>query len=318
MASKGMAYVCSERDHNLLHGSFTLGSNVAVWVAASGWPFFLAAFVWYGYWLSALSLVAVLAICSIPLEPRDSVKAWMCRGTRCYFREASLRYEHDIATDAPPTVLAVHPHGVFCMGWGTLFAQQELSHVYWCFANVLYQSPMFRAFTSLIGRPASASKASFLRLMRQRRAIAILPGGFEEATISSATVDRVYLAKRKGWVKYALQHGYSLTPVFTFGERETYANLQTLMPLRLWMSTFGLPGILPFGRWWCPILPRDRRLHIVVGSPLLPPPGVGEQPTDAQVDAQHKRYVAALTDLYDRHKVAYYGKEAANAELEIW
>ena len=89
--------------------------------------------------------------------------------------------------------------------------------------------------------------------------------------ISSTIVDRVYLAKRKGWIKYALQvrgdasadfhslllltlfltssslpphlalpspssqHGYSLTPVFTFGERETYGNAQALMPLRLWL-----------------------------------------------------------------------------------
>jgi len=316
----GFAYVCTEKDHNLLHGALTLGSYVAVWVAASGWPFFLAAFVWYSCWLSALVLVAILGICSIPLEPRDAIKSWMRRGTRLYFREASLRYEHDVADGADvPTVLAVHPHGVFCMGWGTLFAQQELDHVHWCFANVLYNSPMFRAFTSLIGRPASASKASFLRLMKRRKTIAILPGGFEEATISCVSVDRVYLAKRKGWVKYALQNGYALTPVFCFGERETYYNVQLLMPLRLWLSTHGLPGILPYGRWWAPILPRDKRLHIVVGSPLLPPTGAAiAQPSEEQVDAHHAKYVAELKALYDRHKVAYYGKEAAGMALEIW
>ena len=59
---------------------------------------------------------------------------------------------------------------------------------------MLYQSPMFRAFTSLIGRPASASKASFLKLMRERKHIAILPGGFEEASKCQRIPSRKALA----------------------------------------------------------------------------------------------------------------------------
>jgi hypothetical protein len=94
----------------------------------------------------------------------------MSRGMRVYWKEASLLYEDDgfaTAAGAPPTVMAVHPHGVFCMGWGALFAQAPLRDFHFCFAHVLYSSPFFKAFTSLIGRPASASKASFLKLMAE-------------------------------------------------------------------------------------------------------------------------------------------------------
>lgn len=30
--------------------------------------------------------------------------------------------------------------------------------------------------------------------------------------------ERVYLRQRKGFIKYALQHGYTLVPGYTFGE----------------------------------------------------------------------------------------------------
>ena len=92
---------------------------------------------------------------------------------------------------------------------------------------------------------------------------------------------------------------------------------QVMLPLRLWLSAFGWPGIMPWGRWWCPILPRADRLHLVVGKPLLPPAPAPE-PTNEQVREHHARYVAALTELYDRHKVQYYGAAAASAKLEIW
>ena len=357
-----ISFVHTAEDQSLLHGAASIGSYVVVWLAAIVWPIGLAGCVFYGWWLSSLALVALAALCSIPLEPNDRVKAWMRRGVTVYFREASLRYELEVET---PTVLAVHPHGIFCMGWATLFTQPALKDARWCFASVLHSSPLFRAFTSIIGRPvrpadlehwstfaavltptcpacvcsqASADKKSFLGLMRQRKTIAILPGGFEEASISCPTVDRVYLKHRRGWIKYALEHGYTLTPSFTFGERETYSSVQALLPLRLWLGrTFGLPGtllamglIFPRGRVWCPVLPNDRRLHIVVGPPVKPPTllragrsvdqASTAQPTvtEEQVNEFHARYVAALVALYDRHKVTYYGEKAADAALEIW
>ena len=73
--------------------------------------------------------------------------------------------------------------------------------------------------------------------------------------------------------------------------------------------------VFPVGRWWCPLLPRNERLHTVVGAPLRAPPGA---PADEKhIDELHRRYVAALRELYERHKEAYYGREAP-PELEIW
>ena len=318
-----IAYAHTASDQRTVQGAFTIGSYVVVWLAASVCPFALIGFLCLGWWLTAAGLVAALAFCSLPVTPKASIKAFYRTGSTCYFTSASLLYENHSAlakagNALPPTVYAMHPHGVFSMGWATLFTQPELADVRWCFAHILYRAPFFKAFVSMMGYPASADKGHFLKLLKRKLNIALLPGGFEEATISSAAADRVYIAKRKGWVKYALQHGYSITPVYNFGERECYANLQFMMPLRLWLSTKGIPGVLPFGRWFCPILPRDTRLHIVVGTPLAPPTGISNPPTDAEVSAHHAKYVDALKGLFDRYKVEYYGLAAKDAALEIW
>jgi hypothetical protein len=41
-------------------------------------------------------------------------------------------------------LLCVHPHGIFCMGWGTLFCRPELKGVQFCFSPALFKSPFFR------------------------------------------------------------------------------------------------------------------------------------------------------------------------------
>ena len=139
--------------------------------------------------------------------------------------------------------------------------------------------------------------------MREGHDLALIPGGFEEASIHSMGEDRVFLKNRMGFVKYALQYGYSLTPVYAFGERRTFYNAQGAWALREWLNGFGLPAILPFGRWWCPILPLPVGLHVVVGTPIRPSWGGGcvEKPTREQVAKFHAEYVAAIKSLYKRH-----------------
>ena len=45
-----------------------------------------------------------------------------------------------------------------------------------------------------------------------------MPGGYEEATLTSNNENRVYIKHRKGFINYCLKGGYTIYPVFTFGE----------------------------------------------------------------------------------------------------
>jgi len=149
--------------------------------------------------------------------------------------------------------------------------------------------------------------------MKTRKPLALIPGGFEEATIHNSKVNRVFCKKRRGFVKYALQHGYALTPCYCFGEKETYGNLQGWWGPRFWLNGQGLPAIVPFGKWWSPLLPRAERLHIVVGKALQLP--CVASPSDADVAKWHAEYVGSLVALFDRHKASY---GEADAKLEVW
>ena len=214
-----------------------------------------------------------------------------------------------------------HPHGMF--SWGFLNAGAWNSFYYkngvvGLVADALCHAPVFRFwFVQMLGGLGPASKGEFVKLLKARRSFGLIPGGFHEATIAERGTDRVFLRKRKGFVKYALQHGYSLTPVYTFGESETYSNPSGFWNARWALNDWKIPAILPFGRWFFPLLPKAVELHTVGGSPLRLPRI--EEPTAEQVDEWHAKYVTHLKALFDEHK-AEFGKASGSdkRELEIW
>jgi len=150
--------------------------------------------------------------------------------------------------------------------------------------------------------------------MREKRSLAIIPGGFEDATLFCQGKDRTFLATRKGFVKYALQFGYKLQPIYSFGESDTYTTFTRLLSFRLWLNTFAIPGVAFFGEPLMPLFPRkNSKVYTYVGEPLQLP--VISEPTKEQVDEWHGKYVAALRELFEKNK-AEAGKP--DATLEVW
>ena len=112
---------------------------------------------------------------------------------------------------------------------------------------------------------------------------------------------RTAIKQRKGLVKYALQHGYKLTPIYTFGETKTYYTFSGLQQLRLWINKTGIPCVMFFGAWWNPTFMRtDAQCLSYVGKPLQLP--TVPDPTKEQVDEWHAKYIAALQALFDERK----------------
>ena len=129
----------------------------------------------------------------------------------------------------------------------------------------------------------------------------------------------MYIKKRVGFVKLALQHGYNVIPVYTFGENNTYSNVQGLWKFRLWLNNLGCPAIIVFGSWLNPLLPKrhPRGLKVVVGDPLVLPKI--PTPTREEVTLWHDKYMASLVRLFEEHKEEFYGPEIAKtAKLELW
>eukprot|EP00545_Synedropsis_sp_CCMP1620_P012764 CAMPEP_0119028142 /NCGR_PEP_ID=MMETSP1176-20130426/38397_1 /TAXON_ID=265551 /ORGANISM="Synedropsis recta cf, Strain CCMP1620" /LENGTH=156 /DNA_ID=CAMNT_0006984217 /DNA_START=437 /DNA_END=907 /DNA_ORIENTATION=+ len=146
--------------------------------------------------------------------------------------------------------------------------------------------------------------------------LALPPGGFEEATLTSMTQDRVFIKKRTGFIKLCLQYGVAVRPVYVFGERNLFWNIQGFWKFRLAVNRYGLPMIFPWGHPLMPLMPKTAaKLLIVVGAPLVLP--TIAKPTKEEVALWHGKYVAALTKLFNEHKEEAYenGKEV---KLEVW
>jgi len=216
---------------------------------------------------------------------------------------------------------AIHPHGAFCLGWSVLFCSPVLDHVTFCFAPSLLASPFFRLFSRIVGRPGSAGRSEMIRAMKKTagQSLALPPGGFEEATITSTLVDRVYIKRRTGFVKLCLQHGIPIRPVYVFGENQLYANVQGLWKLRFRLNRLGVPTILIWGLPWMPLLPRYDQVHLrmVIGKPIEVP--TIENPSKEEVTKWHTIYMVALGKLFEEHKEDAMGAEKAKvSKLEVW
>ena len=147
-----------------------------------------------------------------------------------------------------------------------------------------------------------ATKEGVHHLLSTRTTFGIIPGGSEEVALHQNGRENLYLKKRAGFLKYALQHGYTLVIAFTFGESDLYKSVSALRPLNLWLvKTFGFVLPIFWGTWFFPLLPRrDVPLHTVFGKALHLPKI--ENPTAAQVAEWHATYMRELEDLFDRHK----------------
>lgn len=169
----------------------------------------------------------------------------------------------------------------------------------------------------MVGTPGSASKKDMISYLDKGESLALPPGGFEEATLSSPQQDRAYIKKRTGFVKLCLQRGVQIRPVYVLGENSLFWNLQGFWDIRLSLNRMGLPAILVFGWPFFPLVPRrDVKLVVAVGKPLILPKI--PNPTKEEVKTWHDKYMAALQSLYESNKEEAYGPEAKTRKLEMW
>jgi len=239
---------------------------------------------------------------------------------RCYYKECRLVLVDEEDLQKENSMICFHPHGIMCGGFSFCgvhnpeFAEGRHGDFVWLIADSLTKMPFFLLVCKWMGNIQSAGKKNMLRLMKTRKNIALIPGGFQEATVMQRGCDRVWIKQRFGFIKYALVHGYRVHPCYVFGEKDTYYTFQPFRKWRLMLNEFGLPAVLFFGDWRLPLFPRpEARIVTVVGKGLDFPRM--DVLTEKDVYKYHEMYVKALTELFESQKVA---AGYPNARLEIW
>lgn len=310
-----------------LRGTFVKAAFAFVWIGGLAHIPATILLLVMGYTNAAmLGFTLALALYMAPppsSETMEGIRQWMNASHKYMFKKTSWVPEDpkwsDHAFDGgSPTMIGYHPHGIFCWGFilhgGLLDGVMPLTGLV---AHALFLQPLFRyVFETCFKCVGTVSKTSMIERMKRKESFGLLPGGFQEATIMKWGHERVFLKRRQGFVKYALQFGYKLVPAYTFGESDTYWTVCGGLKWRLKLNEWSLPGVMCVGKWWCPAMPRDDcELHTVYGKPIVLP--TIQNPSKQDVDHWHQVYMKELVALFDRNK-KWASKRGEAAQLEIY
>mmetsp|Transcript_77037 Transcript_77037/g.120449 ORF Transcript_77037/g.120449 Transcript_77037/m.120449 type:complete len:362 (+) Transcript_77037:65-1150(+) len=276
----------------------------------------------YRYWLSVITLAIMSVVMWFCRFPRSAafVKTIQDIGFKQYFKHLELRGALE-EIDKERCLFCFHPHGILSTGfsingvWSKQFHELAGRGTQWLVDKVLREdNPFFKVICDLHGGVNTLDKKRIHKLMKSSTNISLVPGGFEDATAMQFEKDITVIRKRTGFIKYALQYGYRVYPVYTFGESSTHRTFSGFLNFRLWLNKFGIPAVLVFGCPWLPLMPRKNiSIFTYVGAPLQLPKIPDPKPEEVQ--QWHAKYCEALIQLFEEKK-----KEAGlpdHAELKI-
>lgn len=239
--------------------------------------------------------------------PWFSIQEWGFHAFRRYIR-LRIHVHPELQQYPPekPVVLAVHPHGVASdyriLLDGMLYEALPKREVLALSASVLFYIPMVREL-ALWTRCVDARKVVAARALKHRKSLMVIPGGEQEQIRTVEGKEEVFLQKRMGFIKLALEQNAAVVPCYAFGCVDLYSTYTNLFfKPREWLrKTLGV--CIPMYRGALGFLPLRKPVHLVLGAPLeLPPLTKPGQPTEEEVQMAHGKYVEALKNLYDEEK----------------
>jgi len=292
--------------------------------------------VWGGLQLGALSPVITFFLYNF-LGPRSSVLFILCAlfsvlapsrhsPAFCRFYLGSAACVGGSTVWVPEKILELlqrrgylvcfHPHGILPLGFsfnGALRVKAEAPEQFLpesfnfpkdcngVQAPVLWRVPFFAPVLRMWDACTPATKGNMKKLLAAKTAFGIIPGGSEDVAIHEYGKENVYINSRYGFIKYALQHGYSLILAYTFGENDQFYSLSWLRPLNMWLvKRFGFVLPIFWGKTFFPLLPRGGGLNTIYGRVIQLP--VIQEPTTEDLVKWHALYVQELKSMFDEYK----------------
>jgi len=156
-------------------------------------------------------------------------------------------------------IFAAQPHGVLSFVGMCLAISEpaDVARVPTATASVVLKTPILKNVMGIFNL-VDASAASLKRILRKGGSILIYIGGIAELFKSCRTEERLYLKKRKGFIKMALREGVDVVPIYLFGNTSVLSVLKH-GPLAALSRKIQASLTWFWGRWYLPI-PRDEKL----------------------------------------------------------
>eukprot|EP00127_Corallochytrium_limacisporum_P005626 Clim_evm5s210 gene=Clim_evmTU5s210 len=218
-------------------------------------------------------------------------------------------------------VFAFHPHGVVpvhvvsgalspAAGIKRYFPKANMRLITVAFNFFL---PVWRELYLAFGLVTS-SMESARNVLSVGNSLAVLPGGIAEMCMSRPDREQLYLSRRRGFIRLAMQHGRDIVPVYCFGGNRIIGMVTTGIwgALNDWLQTkYQLIIPIPYGRWNL-IVPRKHPITFVFGEPLVVPNC--DNPTPEMVQHYHQLYMKRLERLYYQFRDQY-GDPSCDLEI---
>lgn len=223
-----------------------------------------------------------------------------------YFQFESItedeKHLRDTIASGTKYIFACQPHGVlsFCGMCSAISVTTDVQSVPTAAASVVLSMPLLKNLMGIFNL-IDASSGSIRRNFKKGGmggCVVIYIGGIAELFKSCRTEERLYLSKRKGFIKMALREGVDVVPVYLFGNTSVLSVLKH-GPLAALSRKLQVSLTWLWGMWYLPI-PRDDKLLYVCGKPLGLP-HIAE-PTQEDIDKWHAKYCEEVRRLFESYK----------------
>lgn len=301
------------------------------WVDKGIRVFFLVLIMWPFTALLGLTVTGVLFLLYLPSyldgsEKRGRDSGWLKKDGLLgfvfkfvydYF-DTSYESEDDYVLEKNKSYVAgIHPHAILPVAsmvnvlsdvstmHNKFFGQTKIR----CLAaSFCFLTPLYRDLLVGGGIIDAARYNAQAALESDKMCLCLVPGGATEALYCKPGSSDIYIKKRKGFVKLAIETGSDLVPIYSFGESETYGQLSGVFPWvskiqRKFQAVFGIS--LPM---LTNILPRKVKITCVAAKPI--PVVKKENPSDAEVQEYLDKYIAALERVYYKYAPKYIANPA--------
>ena len=129
-------------------------------------------------------------------------------------------------------------------------------------ASVLLKFPILKNVLGIFGL-VDASGSNIRKILQKKGiegCVVVYVGGIAELFKSSRKEERLYLSKRKGFVKYALRYGVDIIPIYFFGNTDVLTVVKN-GPIAHMSRKLQMSVTYFWGKYNLPI-PRDEKVSL--------------------------------------------------------
>ena len=221
------------------------------------------------------------------------------QNTKKYYKKVEFHNKGDINIGRNSNLITFYPHGVACQGF-TLngIFNKDFKEVTFCVTKLLEYVPCMNIVLRLL-EIKNVERDTIESLLLQKKSFAIIPEGFVGLNNYEYGSEKISI-KNKGAVMMAIKYGYEyITPVYTFGENDTYKSYFSSNFIGRFLSHYNIPFVCFLGRLipFCWHLPKkDTNIVTVLGKSYH----IGKiKPTSKkEFQFMYSKYLSKMIELY--------------------